>query len=800
MATRVDLVPGKVAQTEVDSVKPTPGPKPLLTTKPFSLKRNAIPRSILPSKTFSMPPDLSQTGTTGSITTTVASTRRPGQPTLNGDSTATLEPTNASNTPPDNTRPTDSNHTKKLNQADLSTCLTTPTSETPTSIGADPTETTETNKLSGAKPGEQGDSDSRPNATGPGATPLIRRQTREIETARWRSRKRLSMELTSRFETASPQLHTQKPAKEQLLTKRETPIDIDLLPKSKDAEKTHDPPGTPSDLECSLKQPAPLEGQRNIQEVEEKGAKKVSTIQRRISLLLDASSRPQPSISRKEAPPPIKQDGCGGVKQLIKGWVEGQMAEKEEEKEEDQVPLYKPVERLVRQSNGGTKQEPFVDQIGTEVKLQKEPELEERVKFETESSKLKEVDKEMEIKKQKVRYDDFSVKQAKPLVSVIYDDFSAKPRRWGSKSRLPASPAPVQTPPRVTEILPSSHTDLQTGFDTQEPAQDSLARVEPQRAERDTLMREPSPVDWMEEGTEKEREGEEEESEEEEGEEEEGEEQEDKEDEEEEGEFNLDPEKEEGKAAKSHDTDTLIGEEPDILTGGEPDAPIGGESDQQNEGSDTRLSEDDSPQTSVDQTSAAITTNESDGASLLEETEEPLPFPDISAPLLDTSLLRSRAELRKSRRTRPPRIARQSSATAMPVQDKEPIQDWRFCDSTDTKELQGDTESDEEQPRERQVMSPPSQPQRVSLFSGMDPSILKAQLKKREGGGGEGADTERDMDRSQLSSSPGRSSFLPGASRVLPLAGNQDGAAESSPSWLQELKSKKRFSQHNSET
>ncbi|CAB1315211.1 unnamed protein product [Coregonus sp. 'balchen'] len=266
--------------------------------------------------------------------------------------------------------------------------------------------------------------------------------------------------------------------------------------------------------------------------------------------------------------------------------------------------------------------------------------------------------------------------------------------------------------------------------------------------------------------------------------------------------------------------------------GRDTEALIGGEPDKQYGGCDTRLSEDDCPQMTEDQISPVITPDEPDSTSPLEETEDqvlpvitpdepdstspleetedPLPFPDISAPLLDTSVLRARAELRKSRRTRPPRTVRQSSTTVMLEED--PVHDWRFYDSSDKVDslTRGDCESDEEQPRGREVCSPPSQPQRIALFSGMDPSALKAQLKKRRGGGGggagggEGVDTDRQTDRlapspSQLSRSPRRSSFLPGASRVLPPVGNKGGGGDTSPSWLRELKSKKRSSQYNSE-
>ncbi|XP_042180522.1 uncharacterized protein KIAA1671 isoform X2 [Oncorhynchus tshawytscha] len=214
-----------------------------------------------------------------------------------------------------------------------------------------------------------------------------------------------------------------------------------------------------------------------------------------------------------------------------------------------------------------------------------------------------------------------------------------------------------------------------------------------------------------------------------------------------------------------------------------------------------------------DQISPVITTDEPDSTSPLEETEDPLPFPDISAPLLDTSVLRARAELRKSRRTRPTRAFRQSSTTIMLEED--PVHDWRFYDSSDKLDslIRGDCASGEEQPRGREVCSQPSQPQRIALFSGMDPSALKAQLKKRGGGGGgggggagggEGVDTDCQTDRlspspSQLSRSPRRSSFLPGMSRVLPPVGNKGAGGDKSPSWLRELKSKKRSSQYNSE-
>uniref|UniRef100_A0A671U6R1 Trichohyalin-like n=1 Tax=Sparus aurata TaxID=8175 RepID=A0A671U6R1_SPAAU len=90
-----------------------------------------------------------------------------------------------------------------------------------------------------------------------------------------------------------------------------------------------------------------------------------------------------------------------------------------------------------------------------------------------------------------------------------------------------------------------------------------------------------------------------------------------------------------------------------------------------------------------------------------------------------------------------------------------------------------------------------SQPQRVALFPGMDPSALKAQLKKR----GE-SDNQTDgasSSPSQLSRSP-KSPFLPRAARVLPPPGGKENGEEDSPQWLKELKSKKRLSQYDNDS
>uniref|UniRef100_A0A672JB33 Zinc finger CCCH domain-containing protein 13-like n=1 Tax=Salarias fasciatus TaxID=181472 RepID=A0A672JB33_SALFA len=165
--------------------------------------------------------------------------------------------------------------------------------------------------------------------------------------------------------------------------------------------------------------------------------------------------------------------------------------------------------------------------------------------------------------------------------------------------------------------------------------------------------------------------------------------------------------------------------------------------------------------------------------------------------LLDTSVLRSRAQLGKKRgpRTRPSRAARQTTRLA----EKETSEDWLYRDSTDAKPERKEDDSDSEEQTRGAESSPAValQPQRVALFPGMDPSALKAQLRRR-------GDSDNQVDGaaaspSQLSRSP-KSPFLPRAARVLPPPGGKENGEEDSPQWLKELKSKKRLSQYESES
>ncbi|XP_052317374.1 zinc finger CCCH domain-containing protein 13-like isoform X3 [Oncorhynchus keta] len=176
---------------------------------------------------------------------------------------------------------------------------------------------------------------------------------------------------------------------------------------------------------------------------------------------------------------------------------------------------------------------------------------------------------------------------------------------------------------------------------------------------------------------------------------------------------------------------------------------------------------------------------------------QPLPFPEASTSLLDSSALRSRVQLSKMRgpRSRPSRVSRQTAALSVhPEGQATPTEDWRSRDSTEDKVESSKKDSDsEEQTRgaDPHSAAASSQPQRVALFPGMDPSALMAQLKKR---------SDSDIQTEGPSTSPSQSSrspkspFLPRASRVLPPSGGKEDGEEASPQWLRELKSKKRLS------
>uniref|UniRef100_A0A8D2BCZ5 Tankyrase 1-binding protein C-terminal domain-containing protein n=1 Tax=Sciurus vulgaris TaxID=55149 RepID=A0A8D2BCZ5_SCIVU len=164
--------------------------------------------------------------------------------------------------------------------------------------------------------------------------------------------------------------------------------------------------------------------------------------------------------------------------------------------------------------------------------------------------------------------------------------------------------------------------------------------------------------------------------------------------------------------------------------------------------------------------------------------------------VLDSSALKTRVQLSKRSHRRAPishslRRSRFSKSESQSPLEEEMDSMWMFKDSTEEKSPRRE-ESDEEEKPSRVERAAPSLPQRMPMFPGMDPAVLKAQLHRRP---------EVDSPGETPSWTPQpkspKSPFQPGVlgSRVLPSSMDKDERSEEpSPQWLKELKSKKRQS------
>ncbi|XP_062944064.1 uncharacterized protein KIAA1671 homolog isoform X3 [Cynocephalus volans] len=164
--------------------------------------------------------------------------------------------------------------------------------------------------------------------------------------------------------------------------------------------------------------------------------------------------------------------------------------------------------------------------------------------------------------------------------------------------------------------------------------------------------------------------------------------------------------------------------------------------------------------------------------------------------VLDSSALKTRVQLSKRSRRRAPishslRRSRVSESESRSPLEEETDSTWMFKDSTEEKSPRRE-ESDEEEKPSRTERTPVSHPQRMPVFPGMDPAVLKAQLHKRPEVDSSG-ETPSWAPQPKTPKSP----FQPGVlgSRVLPSSIEKDERSEElSPQWLKELKSKKRQS------
>ncbi|XP_038619103.1 uncharacterized protein KIAA1671 homolog isoform X2 [Tachyglossus aculeatus] len=169
--------------------------------------------------------------------------------------------------------------------------------------------------------------------------------------------------------------------------------------------------------------------------------------------------------------------------------------------------------------------------------------------------------------------------------------------------------------------------------------------------------------------------------------------------------------------------------------------------------------------------------------------------------VLDSSALKTRVQLSKRRRRRAPTSHSSRGARTPEAVDGTPLPEemgssWMFRDSTEEKSPAPREDGDEEtSPRSERAPGAPTP--RRPVFPGMDPSVLKAQLRKRQE-----EDVPAEATSSKKWSKSPKSPFHSGnlGSRVLAPSGvKEDSSQDSSPQWLKELKSKKRQSQYENQ-
>ncbi|XP_027431649.2 uncharacterized protein KIAA1671 homolog isoform X2 [Zalophus californianus] len=162
--------------------------------------------------------------------------------------------------------------------------------------------------------------------------------------------------------------------------------------------------------------------------------------------------------------------------------------------------------------------------------------------------------------------------------------------------------------------------------------------------------------------------------------------------------------------------------------------------------------------------------------------------------VLDSSALKTRVQLSKRSRRRAPishslRRSRVSESENRCPLEEEAGNVWMFKDSTEEKSPRREESDEEEEKPSRAERTPTSHPQRMPVFPGMDPAVLKAQLHKRPE-----ADSPSEASGWAPQPKTPKSPFQLG-SRVLPSSMEKDDRSEEpSPQWLKELKSKKRQS------
>lgn len=302
--------------TDVPKPKPALGPKPRLAPKPFSLQKNTTIRSIHAPKTVTTTPKTTQQSGKSEAT----AVPRPTLPTPasqpitskpNPSSVSVLAGDQAKTTTKIKVGPHGEDTPDSTVVKSAPAQQTAPATETSKSAPLQKDDIIQTNLKAPSdvvtKP-EETDGNKEDDKTLSSVIQKLEEPKSDISSAanptygRGSTRKRLSMELTSKFESGGLSLPPQ-------------PHSVVTISTTSTQDDVNKP-------EFSNPQPSQTTSEPSNHERDDGGAKEDysggGSIKRRISLLFDSSSRPEVPIKREE---PEILNGTGGVKARIRNWA-----------------------------------------------------------------------------------------------------------------------------------------------------------------------------------------------------------------------------------------------------------------------------------------------------------------------------------------------------------------------------------------------------------------------------------------------------------------------------------------------
>jgi len=300
----------------ISTPKPSLAPKPRLAPKPFSLQKNTTIRSIHAPKTIhatsnAKPDHTGKPEATGGLKPTLTT------PAQKPASISASKPSSVS--VPAITQPRETKASEVLPHKVVSldsgagisepTPQTSPPKETPKSELVQKDDVIQTNhkpSTEAATNSEQKDEKKQKDGSQVSPAQKVEESSRDTSSKtdstfpRGSTRKRLSMELTSKFESGGLSLPPQPPKA----------ISTTIIKDDSDKPAPSIPDQSPA-----VSEPSNRESDADEPKEEYSGK---NSIKRRISLLFDSSSKPEVLTKREE---PEIMNGTGGVKERIRNWT-----------------------------------------------------------------------------------------------------------------------------------------------------------------------------------------------------------------------------------------------------------------------------------------------------------------------------------------------------------------------------------------------------------------------------------------------------------------------------------------------